>query len=267
MKVSVNCMVRNADTTIYPTLLAAGAVADEIVVFDTGSTDRTIEAILAARRELSHKKFIFERLSNIPDLTGWSYKGGSFLPSYQLADVRNQMIEATTSDWVWVVDADEIYTKKDARHISHFIRGQGKYYDALWVPLVWMCYDGKQFVTRADPIVPKCVGRIFKKRGNRDGQPIVCRGHFPGESFWRGENQVYGSEQYSKHLRLPDGGYRHYECVVKPYRRIVYSFAPFRGQLPEALGYRPDNATWPKMPVLPVPGRDNERPDPKMVPR
>lgn len=265
-RVAVNCMVRNAQETVYEALVSTGAVADEVVVFDTGSTDHTITAIKAAQKVLSHKKFTFRQIDGIPDLTGWSYQGGSFLPSYRLADVRNSMIDATESEWIWVVDADEVYTANDAKHIRTWIRHSGADVDAIWLPLMWICFDGQHIVTQATPTTPRCIGRIFRKRGML-GEPLICRGHFPGESYWRGESQILGSEKHSKTLRLPDGGYRHYECMVKPFRRRILNFAPYRGKVPEVFKHRPDDLVWPQMQSLPVPGRDNEEPDPKMVPR
>ena len=117
MKLTVNCMCRNEEATIFEALISAGQVADEIVVVDTGSTDGTLEVVEEARKYLN-KPFIVEQAADIPDLTGWSYQGGSFLPSFKLADIRNRMIALSTGDSVWVVDADEIYTDRDAQTVA-----------------------------------------------------------------------------------------------------------------------------------------------------
>jgi tetratricopeptide (TPR) repeat protein len=85
------CMIVRDEEEMLPRCLAAAAPAvDEIVVVDTGSTDRTIEI---AR---SFGARIIER--------PWT---GSF------ADARNASFEAATGDWIVYLDADEELVAED----------------------------------------------------------------------------------------------------------------------------------------------------------
>jgi len=253
MRLSVNCMVRNDEATIFESLVSAGRVADQVVVFDTGSTDKTLEAVEAAMKELD-KPFFLNVLEDIPDLSTFSYKGGSFLPSYKLADVRNQMVKISDGDWIWVVDADEVYTDCDADFIRGWVDRTDK--EAGFVPLVWMCWDGSHIIRTADPPVYFHSGRLFKKNGSHG--LVQCKGHFPGESYFRGKHQIVGGDPSSEVLRLPNGGYRHYECVTKPFRRRILSHTPFNNPKPEALDRRPHYANWMEIPKLPIPGPSHE---------
>ena len=85
------CMIVRDEEEMLPRCLAAAAPAvDEIVIVDTGSTDRTIEIA----REFGAN--VIER--------EWT---GSF------SDARNASFEAATSDWIVYLDADEVLVAED----------------------------------------------------------------------------------------------------------------------------------------------------------
>lgn len=86
------CMIVKDEEEMLPRSLAAVRDAvDEIIVVDTGSTDRTIEIA----REFGARVIEHE----------WT---GSF------ADARNVSFDAATGDWVMYLDADEVLVTDDA---------------------------------------------------------------------------------------------------------------------------------------------------------
>jgi glycosyltransferase involved in cell wall biosynthesis len=86
------CMIVRDEEEMLPRCLAAVAPAvDEIVIVDTGSTDRTIEIAKSFGAKVIERE--------------WT---GSF------ADARNVALEATTGDWVIHLDADEVLVAEDA---------------------------------------------------------------------------------------------------------------------------------------------------------
>ncbi|HUO73916.1 MAG TPA: glycosyltransferase [Solirubrobacteraceae bacterium] len=89
------CMIVRDEEEMLPRCLAAIKDAvDEIIIVDTGSTDRTIEI---AR---SFGSTVIER--------EWT---GSF------ADARNVSFDAATGDWVMYLDADEVLVSEDAERL------------------------------------------------------------------------------------------------------------------------------------------------------
>jgi tetratricopeptide (TPR) repeat protein len=86
------CMIVRDEEEMLPRSLAAVAGAvDEIVVVDTGSTDRTIEIARSfGARVIEHE---------------WS---GSF------AEARNVSFDAAAGDWLMYLDADEVLVREDA---------------------------------------------------------------------------------------------------------------------------------------------------------
>ncbi|HZU40178.1 MAG TPA: glycosyltransferase [Solirubrobacteraceae bacterium] len=89
------CMIVRDEEDMLPRCLAAAAPAvDEIVIVDTGSSDRTVEIA----------RSFGARVIEFP----WT---GSF------AEARNVSFEAATGDWVMYLDADEVLVADDVQRL------------------------------------------------------------------------------------------------------------------------------------------------------
>ncbi|MDW5597020.1 glycosyltransferase [Conexibacter stalactiti] len=89
------CMIVKDEEEMLPRCLAAAAPAvDEIVIVDTGSRDRTIEIAKSFGARVLERE--------------WT---GSF------ADARNVALDAATSDWLFVLDADEMLVPDDVERL------------------------------------------------------------------------------------------------------------------------------------------------------
>jgi tetratricopeptide (TPR) repeat protein len=86
------CMIVKDEEEMLPRCLAAVKPAvDEMIVVDTGSTDRTVEIAESFGARVLHHE--------------WN---GSF------SDARNVSLEAATGDWIIYLDADEVLVEEDA---------------------------------------------------------------------------------------------------------------------------------------------------------
>src|SRR3954453_10982037 len=94
------CMIVKDEEEMLPRCLAAVKPAvDEMIIVDTGSSDRTVEiAEEFGARVLHHE---------------WN---GSF------SDARNVSLEAATGDWIIYLDADEVLVEEDAERL-HALTG------------------------------------------------------------------------------------------------------------------------------------------------
>src|SRR3954463_8364763 len=89
------CMIVKDEEEMLPRCLAAAKPAvDEIVVVDTGSTDRTVEIAESFGARVLHHE--------------WN---GSF------SDARNVSLDAATGDWIMYLDADEVLVEEDAARL------------------------------------------------------------------------------------------------------------------------------------------------------
>ena len=94
MRLSLCMIVRDEEEMLPRTLEAISPAVDEIIVVDTGSTDRTVEI---AR---SFGATVIER--------EWT---GSF------SDARNVSLDAATGDWFLYLDADEVLVSDDVEKL------------------------------------------------------------------------------------------------------------------------------------------------------
>jgi tetratricopeptide (TPR) repeat protein len=89
------CMIVKDEEEMLPRALeAAGPAVDEIIVVDTGSTDRTVEIAESFGARVLHHE--------------WT---GDF------AAARNVSLEAATGDWIVWLDADEVLVGEDAAEL------------------------------------------------------------------------------------------------------------------------------------------------------
>jgi tetratricopeptide (TPR) repeat protein len=92
MRLSLCMIVRDEEEMLPRCLAAVVDAVDEIVIVDTGSTDRTVEIAQSfGARLLTHE---------------WT---GSF------AEARNVSFEAASGDWLIYLDADEVLVAEDAK--------------------------------------------------------------------------------------------------------------------------------------------------------
>ncbi len=73
--------------------------SSKILIFDTGSTDKTIPIV----RSIKSKKIHLVEKNNVS--------------AKDLVVLRQQQVDETTTKWFWVVDGDEIYPKRTANEV------------------------------------------------------------------------------------------------------------------------------------------------------
>jgi tetratricopeptide (TPR) repeat protein len=94
LKLSLCMIVRDEEEMLPQCLAAAAPAVDEIVIVDTGSTDRTIEIARSFGARVIERE--------------WT---GSF------SDARNVSFEAATGDWIIYLDADEVLVAEDVERL------------------------------------------------------------------------------------------------------------------------------------------------------
>jgi tetratricopeptide (TPR) repeat protein len=94
LTLSLCMIVKDEEAMLGRCLEAAREAVDEIIVVDTGSTDRTVEIAQELGARVLHHE--------------WT---GDF------AAARNVSFEAATGDWVMYLDADEVLVAEDAKYL------------------------------------------------------------------------------------------------------------------------------------------------------
>lgn len=144
--VTAHIMIRNEEFWIGYILAALTKYMPNVLVFDTGSTDSTIQIVKS-----------FPTVSLIE-------KGE--LDPHELCECRNEMMEMTQTPWVWQVDGDEFYPASSIEIFLKYEMPIGKKLGfTYFVDVGW---DGKNFrqytAFNRVAILPR-EARYFAERG------------------------------------------------------------------------------------------------------
>lgn len=121
MNIWAQTLVKNEERYIWYALMSVVDYIDKILVWDTGSTDNTVSII----KEVSKArpgKIDFKEVGkvNIEEFTA----------------VRQQMLQATKSDWMMILDGDEVWWNDSIRRHVEFIHNKGSKYESLVTPYI-----------------------------------------------------------------------------------------------------------------------------------
>lgn len=89
--VTVNTIVKNEERYIRPAILSVLPYVDKLLVWDTGSGDKTVEII----NSIKSRKILFSQKGKV-NRTG-------------LVDLRNLQLSFTDTPWLLILDGDEIW--------------------------------------------------------------------------------------------------------------------------------------------------------------
>ena len=145
------CMIaKNEESCIKQCLLSVKGLVDEMIVVDTGSTDRTVEIAASCGAQVYH----------FP----WN---GSF------SDARNESLKHATKDWILVLDADEVISAQDHATIRQMLHNNDadafmliqRNYTNDAARLRWEACD-KRYTESKDfyGFVPCPICRLFKNK-------------------------------------------------------------------------------------------------------
>lgn len=118
-KIWGNTIVKNEDRFIWFALMSVIDYLDKILVFDTGSSDKTIEIIKEVIKRKPGKIF-FREIGNVDEKS--------------FTKARQKMLDQTKSDWLFILDGDEIWWEKSIKRIVSTINQQGDELDLIVNP-------------------------------------------------------------------------------------------------------------------------------------
>src|SRR4051794_11606665 len=135
---SIAMIAMNEEANL-PRTLESVKRADEIIVVDSGSRDRTLEIAQSFGAKTSYHAF-----------------GGH-------GEQKNVALDLCTSDWVLLLDADEALTPELQKEIQEVLAGEPRY-DAYWIPRLNL-YFGRWI--RHGGFYPDHKLRLFKRGAAR----------------------------------------------------------------------------------------------------
>lgn len=120
MKIVAHTIVGNEENFVWYAINSVIDYVDQMIIWDTGSSDKTPEIILQIQKLKGKDKIIFKKKGK-QDPAG-------------VSNLRQQMMEKTKSDWVLILDGDEIWWKDGIEELRDRIYEFGNTKDLIVSP-------------------------------------------------------------------------------------------------------------------------------------
>lgn len=121
MKIWVNTIVNNEENFIWFSIMSVVDFVDKILVWDSGSTDKTVEII---------KEIIKIKGNKI------EFREVGLVNKYQFSKMRQKMLDESKCDWILILDGDEIWWEGSIKKLVNEIKIKGDKIDGIVVPMV-----------------------------------------------------------------------------------------------------------------------------------
>lgn len=126
MQIWAHTLVKNEARWLWFSVTSIIDHVEKVLLWDTGSTDGTLKIIDELKKKYPEKIEFKERKIVTPE---------------DFTDTRQEMLDATKSDWFVVVDGDEIWWKDSIEKVTDFIQKDGDRYESVVVPTINLVGD------------------------------------------------------------------------------------------------------------------------------
>lgn len=121
MKIWANTIVNNEENFIWFSIMSVIDFVDRILIWDTGSTDKTVTIIKEMMR-VKKNKIEFREVGRVD--------------KYKFTKMRQAMLKQSNCDFLLILDGDEIWWKDSIKKIIKEINTKGTEIDGIVVPMV-----------------------------------------------------------------------------------------------------------------------------------
>lgn len=191
MKIWANTVVNNEENFIWFAIMSVVDFVDKILVWDTGSTDKTVE-IIKEIRKIKGEKIDFKEVGSVD--------------KDQFTNMRQAMLDQSNCDWILILDGDEVWWESSTKKLMDTINKKDDKLDAMAVPFY------------------NLVGDIFHYQGEKAGryQILGRKGHI--------NLRVINRKIPGLHVNLPYGKEGYYDGENRPVQErdgVVFVDAPY----------------------------------------
>lgn len=190
MTIWANTIVNNEENFLWFSVMSVVDFVDKILIWDTGSTDKTLKVIKELKK-IKGDKIEFKEVGKVDPL--------------EFTKKRQEMLEQSKADWILILDGDETWWKDSIKKlISEINKDQG--IEGIVVPM----------------FVP--VGDIYHMQDESAGRyKILGRtGHLSLKAFSRKIPGLHADWPYGK-----EGFFDDKKKLIQEREKIIFIDAPF----------------------------------------
>lgn len=126
MTITAHTLVKNEARFVWYAVMSIIEHVDKVLLWDTGSTDGTLQIIKEIRKYVGNKVETMEY---------------GAVDAQTFAKVRQGMLDATDTDWFMVVDGDEIWWEDSIKQVVQVVKSRGSRIESIVVPTVNLVGD------------------------------------------------------------------------------------------------------------------------------
>ncbi len=196
-----NTIVKNEGRYLWFAINSVVNYLDKILIYDTGSTDDTVKIIHLLQNKYPNK-ILFQEMGSV-DAKG-------------LAKLRQRMLDETKSDWLLILDGDEVWWKKSIEETITKIKQHGEILFALVNPVINLIGDIYHYQDESSgryKILGQ-VGHLNIRAVNRKIKGLYIKKEYPLEGFYTQENKLiqdYGNDK----LEFIDAPILHFSHLLR----------------------------------------------------
>ncbi len=192
---TAHVLVKNEENFIWYSIMSVINSIDKVMIWDTGSTDKTLEII-------SEIKGMY------PDKI--EYKEIGEIDKQEYPTIRQQMMNATKSDWVFILDGDEMWWRNSIEKVVDFIKQKGSSYESIVVPTINLVGDMFHFQEKnaGKYKFGKIRGHYNLRFVNKNIPGLHVSEDYGKEGFFDGENKPIQNREAEK-IKFLDTPYLH----------------------------------------------------------
>ncbi|HEX6977268.1 MAG TPA: glycosyltransferase family 2 protein [Patescibacteria group bacterium] len=216
MTISTHTIVCNEERYIWYSLMSVANYVEKLIVWDTGSTDSTVEIIKEVEKKLGDK-LEFRQLGKVG-------------PS-ELTELRQKMLAATKSDWFIILDGDEVWWDSSIRKLVKTINRDGEKLNCLVSPYYNLIGDIYHY--QEDSISKYVIdgrkGFLNIRAVNTKIPGLNVVNPYPKEAYVN-ENGIFLQEMPKKERKLVEAKYLHFTHLLRSGNVSKNSEATLRGK-------------------------------------
>lgn len=184
MSITAHCLIKNEEKFVEYAIRSVLPFVEKVIIFDTGSTDSTVEIINKLKKEFSDK-ILFEQKGECDKV--------------RHTELRNEMIEMTKTEWFMVLDGDEVWTNRAMEEALRVLHTQ-KTIDCLIAPF-YLCVGDVYHETKKRGKI-ELLGKMgyWYPRFFRIGD-IHWKGDYNEDSLYRENGDIYFNKENTYFLR------------------------------------------------------------------
>lgn len=211
--ITAHMMVKNEGRWCWYAIRSIIEHVDKIIIFDTGSSDKTLDCINWYLNNDKYKNKIF-------------FEEKGTVDSKKIKDIRQEMIEITTTKWFMLLDGDEIWFEDGIKELIDIVKNSKyKMVATKFTNCVGNVYQ-RQNYTRDSYKIKNEVGSITIRAYSKEIAGINCNGDYGVEGFFCGEGREVQS--YVDDIIIQHNRYLHTSYTMRASNFIGDLTIPYR---------------------------------------